>query len=205
MTKPNFRVGIIGADTAASWAGASHVPALAAQPNLELAAVATRREESARAAAEAFGAERWYADPYALIADETIDIVTVAVKVPAHRDLVLAALKAGKAVYSESPLGVSVAETEEMAAAVGDHRQAVAFQLSLTSAGALAFEFERLPFSKETAWIRSHEAEDGETVSYYALTARAGEVAFETRHLHLNAPVHIDDGEGFLVLKGQAR
>jgi hypothetical protein len=87
----------------------------------------------------------------------------------------------------------------------GDHRQAVAFQLSLTSAGALAFEFERLPFSKETAWIRSHEAEDGETVSYYALTARAGEVAFETRHLHLNAPVHIDDGEGFLVLKGQAQ
>lgn len=79
----------------------------------------------------------------------------------------------------------------------GDHRQAVAFQLSLTSAGALAFEFERLPFSKETAWIRSHEAEDGETVSYYALTARAGEVAFETRHLHLNALVHIDDGEGF--------
>ena len=128
MTKPNFRVGINGADTAASWAGASHVPALAAQPNLELVAVATRREESARAAAEAFGAERWYADPYALIADETIDIVTVAVKVPAHRDLVLAALKAGKAVYSESPLGVSVAETEEMAAAVGDLHTAIGLQ-----------------------------------------------------------------------------
>lgn len=128
MTKPNFRVGIIGADTAASWAGASHVPALAAQPNLELVAVATRREESARAAAEAFGAERWYADPYALIADETIDIVTVSVKVPAHRDLVLAALKAGKAVYSESPLGVSVAETEEMAAAVGDLHTAIGLQ-----------------------------------------------------------------------------
>lgn len=48
-----------------------------------------------------FGARRWFADPYALIADPAIDLVTVAVKVPAHRDLVLAALAAGKAVYSE--------------------------------------------------------------------------------------------------------
>lgn len=102
MTKPNFRVGIIGADTAASWAGASHVPALAAQPNLELTAVATRREESARAAAEAFGAERWYADPYALIADETIDIVTVSVKVGVSRDDVVIATK-GFSAMGEGP------------------------------------------------------------------------------------------------------
>lgn len=128
MSKKVFRVGIIGADTAASWAGASHIPALAAQPNLELVAVATRREESARAAAEAFGAARWYADPHALIADETIDVVTVAVKVPAHRELVLAALAAGKAVYSESPLGVSVAEAKEMASAVGDLHTAIGLQ-----------------------------------------------------------------------------
>ncbi len=51
MTDRKFRVGIIGADTQASWAGASHVPALAAQPSLVLAGVATRREDSARAAA----------------------------------------------------------------------------------------------------------------------------------------------------------
>lgn len=89
MNDKTFRVGIIGADTAASWAGASHIPALATQPHLKLAAVATRREESAKAAAEAFGAERWYADPYAMIDDPSIDVVTVAVKVPAHRDLVL--------------------------------------------------------------------------------------------------------------------
>jgi len=98
------------------------VPALQAQPNLVLAAVATRREESAKAAAQAFGAERWYADPYALIRDETIDIVTIAVKVPAHRELVLAALAAKKAVYCEAPLGSSLAETEEMrSAATGLH------------------------------------------------------------------------------------
>ena len=51
--------------------------------------------------------ERWFADPYAMIADDGIDLITVAVKVPAHKGLVLAALKAGKAVYS-SPCGRDV-------------------------------------------------------------------------------------------------
>ncbi|MBQ1025219.1 Gfo/Idh/MocA family protein [Micromonospora sp. C95] len=128
MSDTVIRAGIIGADTRASWAGASHIPALAAQPQLSLAAVATRNEESARAAAEAFGAGRWFADPFELIRDPSIDLVTVAVKVPAHRELVLAALAAGKAVYSESPLGTTVAQAEEMAAAVGSLHTAIGLQ-----------------------------------------------------------------------------
>ena len=128
MSKAKFRVGIIGADTQASWAGASHIPALKSQPSLELGAVATRRDESARAAAETFGAEQWFSDPYAMINDDAIDIVTVAVKVPAHKDLVLAALQAGKAVYSEAPLGATLTETEEMAAAAGSLHTAIGLQ-----------------------------------------------------------------------------
>ena len=128
MSDNKFRVGIIGADTQASWAGASHIPALESQPSLVLAAVATRREESAKAAAEAFGAGRWFADPYAMIRDDGIDLVTVAVKVPAHKDLVLAALEAGKAVYCESPLGATLAEIEEMAAAAGSLHTAIGLQ-----------------------------------------------------------------------------
>jgi predicted dehydrogenase len=128
MSHTPLRIGIIGADTQASWAGASHIPAIQAHPGLTLTAVATRREDSARAAAEAFGAVRWYADPYALIADEEIDVVTVAVKVPAHRPLVLAALKAGKAVYCESPLGATLADTEAMAAAASSSHTAIGLQ-----------------------------------------------------------------------------
>lgn len=128
MPHSKFRVGIIGADTQASWAGASHIPALVNQPQMMLAAVATRREESARAAADAFGAERWFADPYAMIRDENIDVVTVAVKVPAHKDLVMAALAAGKAVYCESPLGATLAETEEMAQASKGQHTAIGLQ-----------------------------------------------------------------------------
>lgn len=128
MTTTPLSVGIIGADTRASWAGASHVPAILGQPDLRLAAVATRHATSARDAAETFGAQRWFADAFDLIADPDIDIVTVAVKVPAHRDLVLAALRAGKAVYSESPLGANLAETEEMAAAASGLHTAIGLQ-----------------------------------------------------------------------------
>ncbi|KZD09510.1 Gfo/Idh/MocA family protein [Oceanibaculum pacificum] len=128
MADRKIRIGIIGADANASWAGASHIPALQSQPSFVLAAVATRREASAKAAAEAFGAERWFADPYAMIRDENIDLVTVAVKVPAHKELVLAALAAGKAVYCESPLGATLAETEEMAAAATGLHTAIGLQ-----------------------------------------------------------------------------
>ncbi len=128
MSVEPLRIGIIGADTQASWAGASHVPAIQSQPSLLLAAVATRREDSARAAARAFGAPRWYADPLALIGDDSLDIVTIAVKVPAHRDLVLAALRAGRNVYCEAPLGATRAETEEMAAAAGTLHCAIGLQ-----------------------------------------------------------------------------
>ncbi len=134
MTQKEFRVGIVGADTKASWAKVSHVPAINGLPGLKLAAVATRNEQSARQAAEAFGVDRWFSDPFAMIGDDLIDVITIAVKVPAHRELVLAALDAGKAVYCEAPLGSSVAETEEMASAVGSLHTAIGLQGRLNPA-----------------------------------------------------------------------
>ena len=49
------RVGIIGADTRASWAKVSHVPAINGLPGLKLAAVATRNEQSAAPVAQSVG------------------------------------------------------------------------------------------------------------------------------------------------------
>ena len=131
MAQRPYRVGIVGADTKASWASVSHIPAVQGLASLELAAVATRREESAREAAQAFGAGRWFADPYAMIGDDAIDIVTVSVKVPDHRDLVLAALVAGKAVYCEPPLGRSVDETAMLASRAGTNHVAIGLQSRL--------------------------------------------------------------------------
>lgn len=109
-----LKVGIIGASAKSSWAKDSHVPALQHLPGLELVAVATIHRETARAAAQAFGAREAFANGLELTAHADVDIVSVCVKVPAHRELVLAALEAGKHVYCEWPLGANVAEAQEM-------------------------------------------------------------------------------------------
>jgi predicted dehydrogenase len=96
--------------------------------------VATRNARSAREAAQAFGAERWLSDPFVMIHDDLIDVVTIAVNVPAHRELVLAALEAGKAVYCEAPLGRTVAEAEEIARAAGSLHTAIGLQGRLNPA-----------------------------------------------------------------------
>ena len=96
MTQREIRVGIVGANAHKSWANVSHLPAINGLPGLKLAAVATSNEQSAREAAEAFGADRCFSDPFAMIANDEIDIITISVKVPAHRELVLAALEAGR-------------------------------------------------------------------------------------------------------------
>jgi len=134
MTQREIRVGIVGANAQKSWASMSHVPAINGVPGLKLAAVATSNEQSAREAAKVFDADRWFSDPFAMIANDEIDIITISVKVPAHRELVLAALEAGKAVYCEAPLGRTIAETEEMASAVGSLHTAIGLQGRLNPA-----------------------------------------------------------------------
>ena len=111
-----LRVGLIGASVDRGWARDSHVPAIQALAGLELAAVATNSQETADAAARAFGAVSAYGDALQLVRDPAVDLVAVAVKVPGHRDLVLAALAAGKHVYCEWPLGRDAEESQEMAA-----------------------------------------------------------------------------------------
>jgi predicted dehydrogenase len=112
-----LRVGIIGANAERGWARESHVPAVQHVDGLELAAVANKGQAAADAAAEAFGVARAYGDAAALIQDPDIDLVTVATTLPTHHALIGQALAAGKHVYSEYPLGVAVAESQELATA----------------------------------------------------------------------------------------
>jgi predicted dehydrogenase len=134
VNQKEIRVGIVGANAKSSWAKVSHVPAINGLHGLKLSAVATHNEQTAREAAKAFGADRWFSDPFAMIRDERIDVITIAVKVPAHRELVLTALEAGKAVYCEAPLGRTVAEAEQMASAVGSLHTAIGLQGRLNPA-----------------------------------------------------------------------
>lgn len=110
----SIRVGVIGANPERGWAARAHIPALRAVPGLELSAVGTSRPESARRAAEVFGAAHAFSDPRALATHPDVDVVAITVKVPAHAELIRVAVEAGKHVYCEWPLALSTAQALEL-------------------------------------------------------------------------------------------
>lgn len=110
-----IRIGLIGASTGGTWSARAHFPALAANPDIQLAAVCTTNAASAEAARARHGAARAFHDFRAMAAAPDIDAAAVVVRVPAHYEPVMAALHAGKHVYCEWPLGRTTAEAEDMA------------------------------------------------------------------------------------------
>ncbi|GAB2593186.1 Gfo/Idh/MocA family protein [Microlunatus antarcticus] len=133
-------VGIVGVGSASSWAREAHVPAVHAAPGLRLRAVATRDAATVAQTAAELGADVGYADAQDLVDDPSVDVVTVGVPVPAHRDLILAALAAGRHVVTEWPVGTSTAQTAELAAAAtaAGVRTAVDLQARLAPAAVRA-------------------------------------------------------------------
>ena len=115
-----LRIGLIGT----GFIGRSHAIALSAvgtvfedieSPVLEF--VADVDDTRAAAARRALGFRRATSDWRALIADPDVDIVDVCTPNHLHREMVLAALAAGKHVYCEKPLALDAEEAAEMAAA----------------------------------------------------------------------------------------
>jgi predicted dehydrogenase len=114
MSKP-IGIGIIGASPKRGWAIDAHIPAIKASPDLELRAVSTSREESARQAEAAFGVPA-YAHHHELVSRPDVDLVVITVKVPHHHELVCAAIATGKAVLCEWPLGNGLDEAIDLEA-----------------------------------------------------------------------------------------
>ncbi len=110
-----IRIGVIGANIHRGWAPRSHLPALVASPEFELTGVCTTRMESAEESAQAFGARLAFDNYEKMLAHPDIDAVAVVLRVPSHYEPTMAALNAGKHVYTEWPLGQDTAQAREMA------------------------------------------------------------------------------------------
>ena len=83
-----------------------------------LAAVSSRSPEVAAQVAEQGREVKIYSDYHDLIADPTIDGVVIATLTHTHHDIVIAAAEAGKAIFCEKPVALTLAETDRMIAAV---------------------------------------------------------------------------------------
>ena len=88
---------------------------MVASPEFELTAVCTTRQESAEESRQKFGARLAFDDYRKMLAHPDIDAVVVSLRVPSHYEITMAALNAGKHVYTEWPLGRTTAEAQEMA------------------------------------------------------------------------------------------
>ncbi len=114
-----IRLGIVGASPERGWGKNTHIPAIEHLSEFELVAVCTSRQETAEKAASAYGARQAFWDYHDLVQSSDIDVVTIAVRVPWHREIALAALAAGKHVYCEWPLARDPKEGAEMVKAAG--------------------------------------------------------------------------------------
>jgi predicted dehydrogenase len=113
-----IRTGIVGATVTqggSGWGANAHVPALHLLPDYTLQAVCTAHEDTAQASKVKFDAVHAFHDIDAMTQHPEIDLVVVCVRVPGHKNLVMAGLHANKAVFCEWPLGATLAEAQEMA------------------------------------------------------------------------------------------
>lgn len=144
MTKRHLNIGLIGsgfmgqAHADAFQRAAMLYPDLPARPHLFMLADAT--EEMARAAASRFGFAHATGDWRRLVEHPEVDIVDITSPNALHHEMALAAIAAGKHVYCEKPLSVTLEEAEEMAAAAraAGVKTMVAFNNVKTPAAMLA-------------------------------------------------------------------
>jgi predicted dehydrogenase len=139
MPESTLGVGIIGVSPVRGWAATAHIPALRALRNYEIRGLSTHSPESARAAGEVFGVSAVFSDHEQLVAQPDIDVVAVTVRAPLHRELVSAALAAGKAVYCEWPLGRDLDEARAMAALAAEREVRTVIGLQARQAPAIEF------------------------------------------------------------------
>src|SRR5438270_442702 len=137
-------VGIIGVSAQRGWAATAHIPALRALPNYEVRALSAHSAESARAAGEVFGVGAVFSDHEQMVTQPDIDLVVVTVKVPHHRELVSAALAAGKDVYCEWPLGRDVDDAGAMAVLAAEQGVRTVVGLQARQAPEIEFVHELL-------------------------------------------------------------
>lgn len=108
-----LRIGVIGL----GWFGEIHCETIMGVPNLELAALCTRRPDRLAEQARKFGVKKTYADYRAMLADKDIDAVSIVTMWDQHTEPAVAALEAGKHVFLEKPMASTQEDCRRIMAA----------------------------------------------------------------------------------------
>lgn len=110
-----WKVALIGCGSIAE---SIYIPQMAHIPQTELVAVCDIIPERAQKYAERFHVPQWYPNIDELLAHCDFDILMDTASIPAHHEINMKALQAGKHLYSQKPVGLTVEQvTEQMEAA----------------------------------------------------------------------------------------
>lgn len=105
------RVGIVGCGRATA---TLHAPAIETLEGVRIAALADTDPGALRRVADRVGPERTASDYRELVDDPTLDAIAVCVPARAHAEVALAAIGAGKHVFVEKPLALSLPDCDRM-------------------------------------------------------------------------------------------
>ena len=115
-----LRVGILGA----GFMGRTHARAFAKLPDVQVVGVSSRSADKAAELAKEVGGEA-FGDAMTLATHPEVDVVSNTLPTHLHQEYTLAALKAGKPVLLEKPMGLTVEECDAMIAAARQSGQIV--------------------------------------------------------------------------------
>ncbi|MEM1588926.1 MAG: Gfo/Idh/MocA family oxidoreductase [Candidatus Bathyarchaeia archaeon] len=80
----------------------------------KVVAVVDSYAENAMKAAEEFGAEKWYTDHKEALKQENIDAVVITTPTFTHAEIAIDAAEAGKHIFCEKPMALTLKEADEM-------------------------------------------------------------------------------------------
>ncbi len=77
-------------------------------PEANLVAVSDVREEVAKQVAQQYGAKKVYQDYHGMLADEEVEAIVIVTPTKYHKAVAIDAARAGKAIFCEKPLSLSI-------------------------------------------------------------------------------------------------
>lgn len=120
--KDEINIGLIGAGNLAKWA---HLPALKKVSGANLRAVYSSSGARGKSYALRFGADYACSDYEEMLNDSDIDVILISSASNNHAGETIAALNAGKHVFVEKPMAVSIQECQDIYKAVEESRKQV--------------------------------------------------------------------------------
>ncbi len=110
MHNQPVRLGLIGLGAV----GQRIVRMASEHPEMAIAALCDTNEQLAARTSEQLGGVPWFTDYRRVIESDVVDVVYVGVPPKLHRRMVLDAIDAGKHIFCEKPLALTLAEAREM-------------------------------------------------------------------------------------------